>query len=272
MTTRHVSAEGIYPFYNTALDDAIKGILDIYLVVMGEPDSLSGTFETDARAELIEINDLGTTTRFRIQAYKGFGIWDFEFIVPNTGTTTGQVSNNLTNDSIGTFLYNTDLIYTGVDLSVNYELEPSRVAFHTEQVNSIVFQNICRQNGVEDPTQVIDVIEFTDVSPFTNTVVIPVEAGYNTTVSYDPETDTLAFTAEQGTGKGASPDYGDVNGCGSSDSSTIPGSSGSSSSGQEGSFVRVINGLTPIDGDIPINVSQSLSLNIAKGRVEIIVR
>lgn len=274
MTTRHVSNQVTYPFVTPILEDEIKGILDIYLVIMGAPDSIVGVFETDIRAELIEVDDQGATTKYTILAYKGYGVWDFEFIVPHVGDT-GQVQNTVGNDCIGTFIYNANNVYQGGGtIATDYVLEPSRSQFHTEQVNSIIFQNVCRQSGIEDFTTLVDVIEFTDISPFTNSVVIPFENGYNTVVRYDEDTDTLSITAEQGTGKGQSPDYGDVDGCGVSGSSSSGSSVSGSSSGceRDSAFVRVINGLIPINGDIPINVSQSLSLNIAKGRVEILAR
>jgi hypothetical protein len=273
MTTRHVSNQVTYPFIAPVLVDEIKGILDIYLVIMGVPDSIVGVFETDIHVELIEVADQGTTTKYTLQAYKGYGVWDFEFVVPHTGDT-GQVANSIGNDCVGTLIYNTENVYKGGGTVItSYELEPSRAQFHTEQVNSIVFQNICREAGVEDFNTLIDVIEFTDVSPFTDSVVIPFEDGYNTIVRYDEETDTLSITAEQGTGKGQAPDYGDVAGCGSASSQSSSQVSGSSSgSARESAFVRVINGLVPVDGNIPINVSRSLSLNIAQGRVEILAR
>jgi hypothetical protein len=275
MTTRHVSNQVTYPFVTPILTDEIKGILDIYLVIMGVPDSIAGVFETDIRVELVEVDDQGATTKYTLMAYKGYGVWDFEFIVPHTGDT-GQVQNSVGNDCVGTFIYNANNVYQGGGTITNvYELEPSRAQFHTEQVNSIIFQNVCRTAGVEDFTELVNVIEFTDMSPFTDSVVIPFEDGYNTIIRYDEETDTLSITAEQGIGKGQSPDYGDVAGCGESGSSSgsSSGVSGSSSTcDRDSAFVRILNGLVPVNGDIPINVSQSLSLNIAKGRVEILAR
>jgi len=274
MTTRHLSVDGVYPFIGIDNEPAIEGIKDVYFVLQGDPTVAMDPNDTDTRVRLIQVQDLGSSTQYTFQAVRDTRRWIVTFIVPhNVGT--GQVVNEPGPKTKAVLIFNSDQIYQGGGvLNVDIVVEPSRAQWHVSKVQSMSFYNICRENGVEDTSDLIPVLILTDPEPYGDPLVIPLEDGFNSEVTYDPDINELTILVDQGIGKGPCPDFGDTV-C----ADGIAGSSGSSGGSSEEpivpdqeNVVSVINGLVPVDGNLDIQVSRSLSINTAVGLVEIIAK
>lgn len=270
MTTRHVSGEVDYPFVPElpSFERAISsGILDVYFVIQGDPSFVTTTSSSSSApasssvpdegceepaktVHLISLTASGADTIFTFHAVEGNKTWVITFTVPNINADTGQVDNDDSTDVRGVFIYNSGNIPTGSS-EVNMEVEPTRVQWHTEIVDSITFKNIARCNSVEDSDTLITVHAIADDDP------LNVEDGYNTEVSY--EDGILSFNAEQGIGKGEAPDLGNSEGCSEEDPT-------------ESQVITTINGISPINGNISINVSNRFGKQRTRGRLEIISR
>ena len=276
MTTRHVSAQSAYPFildpervYSANIEQIKKGILDTYFVIQGTPDisteesgsSSSGGAEctTERTVRLISVVDQGTTSLFIFYATEGGDIWQVWFEVPNTEGFIGSVQNIYDNDVQATLLYNSADIFVG-DVSVDIQVEPSRAQFHTERVLSLSFNNIARCNGLEDPSTLLPVLVLSEGSSSEEGPSLSLIDGYNTELEFDVVTEEIVFSAQQGIGKGAAPDLGNDLTC--TDPVTNP----------LDDLITTVNGIAPVNGDIPIDVTRSLGTQRNTGKIEIIPR
>jgi hypothetical protein len=187
------------------------------------------------------------------------------FDVPNDSASgTGQVANNDGSDVRAVLIYNADKIIDAGTGSVAIEVEPGRAAWHTEKVDQIIFKNIARCNGVEDDSTLLTVDMFPDGEPISTEIVIPFEDGYNTTVRYVD--DALVFTGGTFFGRGLSPNLGDTVICESSSSTSTFLSISAND------LITTINGVKPVNGNIPIAVSRSMGKNQIDGALEIIAQ
>lgn len=274
MTTRHVSAETDYPFEPDLSETQqliVGGILDLYFVVQGPPSSEESSSNSSSEPGPCEVVDrrvyleyyeiLGAITRFGFACRAGDMQWDVVFDVPNTGGATGQVRNTDDTDVDAVLLYNTDNI-TDTDLGgADFpEVEPSRAQFHIEQVDTISFLNIGRCAGSEYPDQLFTVLELEPGSSSGDVFLdLDLEDGYNCEV--EQASGEVVFSGQLDAGEGLAPDFGD----------TIPSCSENPEDVLE-EIITNINGLAPVNGDIPINVSRGLGTQRVPGRVEVIPR
>ena len=269
MTTRHVSGEVDYPFVPPLPDfeRAISaGILDVYFVIQGEPSFVTtsgsssaapasssvpdeGCEEPAKTVHLISSAVAGTDTIFTFHAVEGNKTWVITFTVPNINADIGQVDNDDLTDVKGVFIYNSSKIPASTtDLYI--EVEPTRVQWHTEIVDLITFKNIKRCNGIEDSDTLITAHSIDDGDS------LNIEDGYNTEVSY--EDGILSFNAEEGIGKGVAPNLGNSGDCTEEEA--------------DDQVITTINGISPVDGNIPVNVSNLFGKQRTRGRLEIISR
>ena len=275
MTTRHVSAQNDYPFYDVpeALRPVAFGILDVYFVIQGretgilngeESSSSDSSAEPDSISPLVQIvvlhkyEDLGGSTKFTFRASSGNRYWDVTFTVPQTAGDISQVNNDDGSDCRAVLIYNGDLIITGSQDWVGLGVEPGRAQFHTEQVDSLAFFNIWRCNGSEESDSSVEVLSLGQSS---GEMELDLADGYNTVLAFDS---SLEIIGGVGLGQGVVPDAGN----------TAPGCEQSSSE-QEldlDDVVATINGIVPDAGDIPIGVVGSLGIQRTEGRIEFIIR
>jgi len=275
MTTRHVSAENDYPFIpllDTADSLVVAGILDVFFVIQGSStftdtssssSSASCVFNADNFIHLIAYSVAASITTFTFRAQQGSDVWTVTFDVPNDSASgTGQVNNNDGSDVRAVLIFNADQIIDSGSGAVAIEVEPGRAQWHTEQVDQVIFQNISRCNGIEDDSILLNLIQFPDGEPITTEIVIPFENGFNTTVRYVE--DALVFTGGTGFGRGLSPNLGDTVVCESSSSASTFLSISAND------LITTINGVRPVNGNIPISVSRSLGKNQIAGALEIV--
>jgi hypothetical protein len=277
MTTRHVSSENDYPFIpllDTADGLVTAGILDVFFVIQGA-SSFIDTSSSSAAApctlnavnfiQLTAYAVVGTTTTYTFRAQQRDRVWLITFDVPNDSASgTGQTNNTDGSDVQAVLIYNADKVIAAGSGSVSIEVEPGRAVWHTEQVDQIIFKNIARCAGVEDDTTLVAVDQFPNGEPLSTEIIIPFEDGYNTTVRYVK--DALVFTGGTGFGRGLSPNLGDTVICDSSSSNSTFLSISAND------LITTINGVRPVNGDIPIHVSQTLGKNQAVGILEIIAK
>lgn len=263
MTTRHVSAQTPYPFEEPAAfatRSILAGILDAYFVIQGNPTGVSGGDRAYPYIKLVDISPAGADYRWTFEAVADGNLWDIWFDLPTSGGL-GQVSNGDSTDCACVLIFDTGLLYSGAGETMDDYIEPSRTEWHTEQLEQVSFLNIKRCNGNENAGILIPVAAYAGGT-------IKFENGYNTLVSFDEETAELTIEAGTELGKGRDPGFGSV------DETTS--SSASSAASSEGSnlfdYVSVINGIRPVNGDIPVDVSNSLGLQRENGRLQIVVR
>jgi hypothetical protein len=255
MSTRHASVKGAYPFISPATAEGISvsgGILDVYLVIQGDPDITGAPAVLRNTIEMINYIPSGSTSEITFLASQGTDRWFIQFIVPNdlSGDQIGEIEDDGLNDCHGVLVFRSaELDNTLVSYAENMEAEPSRAEWHTEHVQSMSFSNITRCNGEEDDSILIPVTTVAGGE-------LKLENGYNVTVAYADGQITLSGI--RGTGKGLAPDLGDSAGC-------------PPTPANEDEFVTTVNGLAPINGDIPIRVSNNLGLQqTATGQINII--
>jgi len=253
MSTRHESVQGPYPFITPATAEGISvsvGVLDVYLIIQGPP-TFTGPLVPRNIVELINYIPAGSSSELTFQASKGINRWLIQFTVPNDlqGNLIGEVSDNATNNCQGVVVFHSvDLDSALVTYAEEMEVEPSRTEWHVEQVGSLTFENIERCQGVEDDGVIIPV---TTVAGGT----LKLEDGYNMRVRFK---DGISFLARTDVGKGLAPDLGDSASC-------------PPVVGEEDEFVTTINGLSPINGNIPLLTTNSLGIQIvAAGQVDIV--
>jgi len=267
MTTRHVSAETAYPF-EPGLTDAemtiVGGLLDIYVVVQSPPDrvlpgsssSSAGACEVVDRALLlVRYEVIGAATRFTFEAREGEEYWDIIFDVPNTGGVTGSVNNTSPSTVQAVLLYNSDNVIDTGSGAVDLLVEPSRTQYHTEQVDSICFWNIARCGGSENSGTLYPVlcVEGSSLSE------LRVEDGYNCEVEFSSS--ELVFTGRLSAGKGLSPDFGDTEPSCSEEPAELLDE-----------IITTVNGISPVNGDIPVAVSADLGSQRETGQINIFPR
>jgi hypothetical protein len=275
--TRKVSTETVYPFVpplSSLLTSVVAGIKDLYFVIQGDPTSIIAAssissssssrttifYEDFVQTRLAEYTAGFGNTVFRFEAILNSALYEVTFTVPHSGGL-GQVYNDDGSLVRAVLIYDTAfIIKTGSSL-VSIVVEPSRTQWHTEKVTSINFYNIQRCNGVEDQTVLIplDIIPASSSSQSSgagNTFDLRFRDGYNTRISFD---EGLSFFGEAGIGRGLAPTFGNTIDCASSSSATAF---------QEG--ITTVNGVIPVSGNIPIEVSPSLGKQAETGRIRII--
>jgi len=261
MTTRKVSAETDYPFVpELSVADAavVAGIVDIYFVIQGPPDEESSSSEeTDLlqNVYLVDYSLVGDNTLFHFEAVEGIRVWDITFTVPNTDSYTGQVGNDDDSDCRAVLVFNSGKIVQAAG-NCRLRVEPGRSQWHTEQVNRLEFYNIGRCDFEETEAEYL-VLRLPDGSS-SEEMNLAVADGYNCVV--DGESG-LQFTGGVGLGLGIAPDRGNT---------AIGCSSNSELDSTE--FVSTINGLLPVNGDIPIQTSASIAKRRTIGRLKFYVR
>lgn len=267
MTTRRISTQNDYPFVPevpVALKPVAFGVLDIFFVVQGSP---AGVFPSSSSSEIGDcIHDLvligysatGAVTEFVFRAQEENRYWDVTFDVPNSSNPgqIGAVYNTDGSECRAVLFYNSDDVVAGSS-SVHMEVEPGRAEWHTEVVEALQFYNIDRCGSVEDEEVWIEVL--IPASSSSGGLVYPWEDGYNCEVSF--EDGVLQFQVYRGAGKGISPDFGNTN---------LSCESGSSSGTVQS--VVIVNGISPVNGDIPLVVSNSLGKQRSTGKVEIVAK
>ncbi len=258
MSTRHYSSEGEYPFVPGLSGEALnlsKGILDFYAVVQGDP---SGTIAGVSMpiTYLLNASVAGPVLTLDFRSVNVSGdYWDYSFTVPDI-TQEGIIDNvaAVGADVSGMLVYNSKLLgQVTYPVAVNAEIEPARVQWHTEITKNILFQNISRCNSIQDTETLIDVLNTSSLGDD----VLKFEDGYNTDVS--AEDSIITFEPAPGNGKGRMPNLGNTNPeeCEEVDINQIP----------EG--VLTINGLTPVNGNIALEVSDSLYVESSLGIISI---
>jgi len=275
MTTRHVSAHNDYPFIpplSLAAATATGGLLDAFFVIQGDPSfslaegsseaESSGPYCSDEilhQVRLVSYALSGTNTVFTFQAKEGLRVWVLTFTVPNVldPGKTGQVSNDDSTDCRAVLIFDSSKVAAGSGF-VDIELEQARTQWHTEQVAEITLMNIFRCDGVENSSSFVPAAVFGGAG--SSDLIIPWEDGYNCEVAFESDAG-LRFLAGVGIGKGTSPDFGDTtSSCGSSEGVTETG------------FVSTINGFVPVNGDIPVTVSNGLGKQKARGKLQLVTR
>ena len=269
MTTRPISMQGLYPFAPPVMPSnvpIIAGLKDAYFVIQGPPTgalpgSPWGSSSSDSSGSplyypavgLVRVEPGVPTSRYIFWAIQGNLYWLIYFDVPNLGGT-GQVRNTDATNVDAVLLFDTEELYVGPDKDVWEVIEPGRTQWHLERVTAIRFYNIWRDGLSNEQPEVLIPVQFLpDVSN-----IIRLEDGYNTTVVYDEDERQVAISVGVGDGKGNAPDYGQT--------------AGSSASPESEQFVTIINGITPVNGDIPVETSPSLGIRRQQGRIEIIVK
>lgn len=237
--------------------DCTRGVLDVWFVIQGAPtgvlpalaSSVSG--ETQPYIDLLSVTPTVDHNHYVYWAVWGTWYWEILFDVPWIGGM-GQVYNDDATNCLGVLIFDTEILYRGAAMDLVARVEPARTEWHTEQVNSIAFLNIWRQNGVEDPNIQLPLAMPTDV--------IELVDGYNTELAFDDLVSALSIMAAPGIGRGRCSDYGDTVGGGGGSSVTVP------------DFISTVNGLAPQMGDIPIEVSASLGVKRQTGLIQIVLK
>lgn len=254
MPSRNVSNETFYPFVpdrtNTDAFSVMEAVKDVFFVVQGTPTAFLGG-NVVPQAFMTAVTLLGTKYTLSFVTYQGDYSWEFQFDVnENEGIVEASVSPG--SDVRGVMIVDTDAL-TEYLIPVPIEVEPARAIWNTEQIDSITFANIRRLDGVEDASVEVDILTLN-----TDPIVVSLEAGHNTEWSVDDD-GAAVLTVAEGIGLGRNEDYGD----------TV---AGGAEPIDADNIVRVVNGIQPIVGDIPVTVSASMSIETSKGLVEIVRR
>ena len=256
MNTRHYSSEGDYPFVPPLQDnlrEIATAILDVYILIQGEPSGLTAPVPYPVtRLEGSIVVGAGRVVYLRSTATSG-AYWDYTFTIPDVSKdgVIEQISP-VGGDVTGMLVYKSNNLSTATFPEfMEAELEPARVQWHVETTEAILFKNISRCNSVEDEETLVEVLNTADIVDLT----LRLENGYNTKVVYDDG--TLLFDAGAGFGKGRMPNLGNTDPilCPEPDLDAAP----------EG--VLTINGLLPNDGNIPLSVSSALYIEREAGRI-----
>jgi len=270
MSTRHVSAQQDYPFVPVLSDadsDIVSGILDVFFVVQGDPDTMlpaSSTSEDNSVAptvHLISYNAGASTTELVFEAVSSLGhVWYMTFDVPNqvgTASDLGSVYNTDPGDSTGVLIFSSSDIIDAGSGSCYIKVEPCRTQWHIERVKSLSFLNSPECAGDLNDEEILYLSVGGESS-------LDWANGYNTNISFS--SNTLTISAGVG------------NGLGHTDEGNLPYDElcdvpyfGSSSSSEAGP-IYTVNGLIPTNGDIPVDTSAALGLQRSEGRLEILVR
>jgi hypothetical protein len=247
---------------------------------------------------LLTPHPLGTDTLFVFDAVVGSNVWEIKFRVPNKSSTEklrldgeirddpgailGQVYNDDDTDCRAVLVFNSDKIITfggigGVIPSLvgwtdppwgtrtMIPVEPGRAQWHVEQVDDLSFFNIDRCNGVENEDSSWPVV-FEEQSsssgssnPLYPDIVVDWIDGYN--LELEASSGSLELVVAAGIGAGTSPDYGNTGeSCSSAGANVLDDA------------VLVINGVPPINGDIPLATSPEIMIQRSRGLIELVIR
>lgn len=259
MTTRHNSAQIAYPFEEPAsvgTRAVLAGILDAYFHIQGAPTGAIVPDRAYPYIKLVSVTPGAGVYRYAFEAVADELVWELTFDIPTAGGM-GQVSNNDATSCAAVLIFDTALLYTGPTLALAEYIEPSRAEWHTEQVEALQVYNIGRCAGVEQEGLLLPVATYVGG-------VVALADGFNTALDYAEDTGILGIAAGSGLGAGEAPGFGDTaggssSGCGSNAPVLTD-------------YVSVINGIAPVNGDIPIAVSPSLGINRQTGQLEIVVK
>jgi len=267
MPSRKISSQTAYPFIpnlTPAEELLAKGIVDIYLVIQGAPDtasslpSLSGSSSFIQEVFLVSYSAGAGVTTYTFKAFQNTDTWILSFDVPNTPGQIGEVTYTGPGDSHGVLVFNSDEVPTSGVGNISMEVEPARTQWHTEAVSSVSFYNIARCNSVEDFSKLRLIGAASSSSPQGD--VLSFSDGYNAVVSR--QGDVITLTGVPAGGLGRAPTLGDTPGeCTASSSSPLPLS-----------VVSTINGITPVGGDIVLEVAGGLGVGRGPAVINVIVQ
>jgi hypothetical protein len=263
VSTRHLSARGWYPFIEpniepkfsiVGLDLIAFNVLDISIIINGVHSGTVAPIPYPKTA-LIGVVNTGTPTKqltFRSTFTDG-RYWQYSISIPVLNTPVYPIINAAA--KVRAVYIHQDIWTSPIGPGDVFELEvePSRVQWYVESVGDLAFKNITRCNSVEDVDTLYTVL---DTSLLAGDP-IQMADGYNTTVTY--ENGELHFQSGAGLGLGRMPNLGntDVGSCPEPDITSVLDS------------VLTINGLLPVSGDIPLQVSQSLYIDKEQGQITI---
>ena len=235
----------------------------------------------------------GTVTEFVFDAVIGSNVWEIKFRVPNKSSTEklrldgeirddpgailGQVYNDDDTSCRAVLVFNSDKITTfgGIGETIPslvdwtdppsgtrtmIPVEPGRAQWHVEQVDDLNFFNIDRCNGVENEDSSWPVVFEEQSSNSDTDIVVDWVDGYNCELV--ASSGSLEFVVAAGIGAGTSPDYGDTGSC----------SSLSGDANVLDDAVLVINGVPPVNGDIPLATSPEIGIQRSRGLIELVIR
>jgi hypothetical protein len=95
--------------------------------------------------------------------------------------------------------------------------------------------------------------------PFYSDIVVDWVDGYN--LEIEASSGSLELVVAAGIGAGTSPDYGDTGeNCTSSDTNVLDDA------------ILVINGVPPVNGDIPLVTSPEIGIQRTRGLIELVIR
>jgi hypothetical protein len=269
VTTRHVSAENAYPFVEGPLPPAAQGIVDLWFVVNGPAVRLVGSSSSSAGPEeerpayevnLVRVVALATETKYMFRIRLEDYSWKCLFTVPHGSPSIGIVKSDSSYPVMGVLTYNGNNILKVGKETLELRVEPSRVGFYHEAVTGINFLNIKRCDGVESEERE-EVLELGAGEANLN-----IGNGYNMEVSV--EDGALTLNAQNGNGLGNVPSLS----FGNTDDCADPSSSSGGQQQDEVSLVRVINGITPDDGNVVVNTSRLIGKEKAQGLLKLILR
>jgi len=257
-----------------------------------QPDKVwegGGTVTRDpSHAATPHLHD-GQYTDFVFTACDGSNVWEIKFRVPNESTTTtaridgpppalqaaradtgaaiGQIYNDDDTSCHAVLIFNSDKITTagggheaGDPAHMRIPVEPGRAQWHVEQVDDLNFFNIDRCNGVENEDSSWPVVFEEQSSSSGSDIVVDWVDGYN--CELEASSGSLELVVAAGLGAGTSPDYGDTGSC----------SSLSGDANVLDDAVRVINGVPPVNGDIPLATSPEIGIQRSRGLIELVIR
>ena len=251
MPSRKTSSEIYYPFTPATIDAervVVEGVKDIFIMIQGEPDA---TGQPDL-AEQVTLDSYTVSAGDRIYQFtaaQGTVRWTFTVTVAaNTGTVEAGTSHATV---FAVMIVDTNNIPGITNSPLTAPLEPARVQWYAEQIDKITISNIHREDGFEDSTILIPLSVFDPADPLP--FDIKIADGYN--LEWAVVDGKLTVDADQGIGQGVSPDWGDT---------VNPPDPPTESDGIWG-----INGLRPINGNIELQVSDSLLVTSADGIITI---
>jgi hypothetical protein len=243
-----LSNETPYPFTPATPDadlPAVAGILDAYLVIAGTPAAISPA--APATVTLISAVISGANIVYTFRADYALQRFTNTITVPRSG---GILQVTTATYPLITLLVDTERLPTSSAGAIAAVVEPSRVIWDHEVVSSITVKNISRTAGVEDPDTLLTVYAYNPGAG--NPAVVTLIDGYNT--QWQVQGDELLLTTDAELGLGASPNYGDTVDIPTPDTRPI---------------LQCLNGLLPVGGDIPLEVSDSLGLLTGDGTLTV---
>lgn len=259
MASRKVSDSVYYPVIDTPwafAQDTAKAIRDIFIIIQGTPDFEDQPPVVEPYVGIRSIGDIGIDKILTFWAFKGTDKWEFSITVAHSQGIVEVATDHPYIHAV--MIIDTDVISPmawSADAS-DTPIEPSRVLWYDDQVNSVEIRNIRRLNGIEEPEEERLVAVFAPTPG--NPLALKFGPGYNTEWFVDSD-DSLTLNVSEGGGKGRVQNYGD----------TVPG--GTPLPDIAG-LIYNINGLNPIDGDIPLITTDSIGLETETGKITVVIR